>query len=71
MITMAFGYALQVTPMHTLMLYNAIANNGKMMKPYLVSRYSTGWNYDTNKLNQRLSMKKFAIRKIVKDDRNV
>lgn len=37
MITMSFGYAVQVSPLHTLTLYNAIANNGKMMKPYLVS----------------------------------
>ena len=37
MLTAAFGYAIQVSPLHTLMLYNAIANNGKMMKPYLVS----------------------------------
>jgi cell division protein FtsI (penicillin-binding protein 3) len=37
MITASFGYAIQVTPLQTLMLYNAIANNGKMMKPYLVS----------------------------------
>ncbi|WP_276500414.1 penicillin-binding protein [Terrimonas pollutisoli] len=37
MITMSFGYAAQVSPMHTLTLYNAIANNGKMMKPYLVN----------------------------------
>ena len=37
MITMSFGYAIQVSPLHTLTLYNAIANNGKMMKPYLVS----------------------------------
>jgi cell division protein FtsI (penicillin-binding protein 3) len=37
MITMSFGYAIQVSPMHTLTLYNAIANNGKMMKPYLVN----------------------------------
>lgn len=34
---MAFGYNLMVTPMHTAMLYNAVANHGKMMKPYLVS----------------------------------
>lgn len=34
---MAFGYNLMVTPLHTAMLYNAVANNGKMMKPYLVS----------------------------------
>jgi cell division protein FtsI (penicillin-binding protein 3) len=37
MVTAAFGYALEVSPLHTLMLYNAIANNGKMMKPYLVN----------------------------------
>src|SRR5206468_4504051 len=37
MITASFGYAIQVSPLHTLMLYNAIANNGKMMKPYLVN----------------------------------
>jgi cell division protein FtsI (penicillin-binding protein 3) len=34
---MSFGYNLQVTPLQTLTLYNAVANNGKMMKPYLVS----------------------------------
>ena len=37
MITMSFGYAAQVSPMHTLTLYNAIANGGKMMRPYLVN----------------------------------
>ena len=34
---MGTGYGVQITPMHTCMLYNAIANGGKMMKPYLVS----------------------------------
>jgi cell division protein FtsI (penicillin-binding protein 3) len=33
---MAFGYNIAITPMHTTMLYNAIANNGTMMKPYLM-----------------------------------
>jgi cell division protein FtsI (penicillin-binding protein 3) len=32
-----YGYESRITPMHTLMVYNAIANGGKMMKPYLVS----------------------------------
>ncbi len=36
MITMSFGYAIQVSPLQTLTLYNAVANNGRMMKPYLV-----------------------------------
>ena len=34
---MAFGYNLAVTPLQTITLYNAVANNGKMMRPYLVS----------------------------------
>ncbi|MBC7934352.1 MAG: transpeptidase family protein [Rhizobacter sp.] len=34
---MAHGYEELVTPLHMLMLYNAIANNGKMMRPYLVN----------------------------------
>jgi cell division protein FtsI (penicillin-binding protein 3) len=34
---MAHGYEELVTPLHMLMLYNAIANNGAMMKPYLVN----------------------------------
>ena len=34
---MSFGYEVLVSPLQTLMLYNAVANNGKMMKPYLVS----------------------------------
>ena len=37
MITASFGYAIEVSPLHTLMLYNAVANEGKMMKPYLVN----------------------------------
>lgn len=38
LITISFGYAIEVSPLQTLTLYNAIANNGKMMKPYLVSK---------------------------------
>src|SRR3989339_608884 len=34
---MSFGYNLAISPLHTAMLYNAIANNGTMMRPYLVS----------------------------------
>jgi len=33
----AYGYESMITPLHTCMVYNAVANNGKMMKPYLVS----------------------------------
>ena len=34
---MAFGYGVEVTPMQTLTLYNAIANNGEMIKPQFIS----------------------------------
>lgn len=34
---MAHGYEELVTPLHLLMVYNAVANNGTMMKPYLVN----------------------------------
>jgi cell division protein FtsI (penicillin-binding protein 3) len=34
---MAFGYEVLVSPLQTLTLYNAVANNGRMLKPYLVS----------------------------------
>ena len=30
------GYSVEETPLHILTFYNAIANKGKMMKPYLV-----------------------------------
>lgn len=33
---MAYGYGLEVTPLHILTLYNAVANNGVMIKPTLV-----------------------------------
>lgn len=33
---MSIGYEVQLTPLHILTFYNAVANNGKMMKPYFV-----------------------------------
>ena len=33
---MAHGYGLELTPLHTLSLYNAVANNGVMVRPYIV-----------------------------------
>jgi len=34
---MAFGYNIEITPLHTAMLYNAIANGGTMMRPFLMA----------------------------------
>lgn len=41
---MSIGYEVLETPLNILTLYNAVANNGKMMKPYLVSAIE---NYGT------------------------
>lgn len=37
--TTAYGYSITETPLHILTFYNAIANHGKMMKPYLVESF--------------------------------
>jgi cell division protein FtsI (penicillin-binding protein 3) len=42
MISMSYGYASRVSALHTLTLYNAVANGGKMMKPYLVQSIRQG-----------------------------
>jgi len=34
---MATGYEVMIAPLRTCMIYNAVANNGTMMKPYLVN----------------------------------
>ena len=36
LVSVAIGYAVKVTPLQVATFYNAIANNGKMMKPYIV-----------------------------------
>ncbi len=39
---MGYGYAVELTPLQTLTLYNAVANNGRMMAPRLVSEIRRG-----------------------------
>ncbi len=36
LVSVAIGYSVRVTPLQVATFYNAIANNGKMMKPYVV-----------------------------------
>ncbi len=55
---MAYGYGVSVTPLQTLTLYNAIANNGKMVKPKFVSEIKE-WNkvikkYNTEVINPKI-----------------
>ncbi|HBK82049.1 MAG TPA: penicillin-binding protein [Flavobacterium sp.] len=55
---MAYGYGVSVTPLQTLTLYNAVANNGKMIKPFFVKEIKE-WNttikkFDTEVINQKI-----------------
>ena len=48
--SMAIGYSVKVTPIQILAFYNAIANGGKMMKPYIVESFEK----DGEVIEQRL-----------------
>ena len=55
---MAFGYGVLITPLQTLTFYNAVANNGEMVKPQFVSEIKE-WNrtikkYDKEVLNPKV-----------------
>lgn len=64
---MSIGYEVQQTPLQTLSFYNAIANNGKMMKPMFVNeiRYhgKTLKNFDEEVLKNSLCSKE-TLRKV-------
>ena len=47
---MAFGYGVSVTPLQTLTFYNAVANNGVMVKPMLVTEVKA-WDKTIKKYN--------------------
>jgi cell division protein FtsI (penicillin-binding protein 3) len=55
---MAYGYGFEITPLQTLALYNAVANNGKMIKPVFVSRIMKADNaqesFETETITGRL-----------------
>jgi cell division protein FtsI (penicillin-binding protein 3) len=50
---MAFGYGVSVTPLQTLTLYNAIANNGEMIKPLFVKEIKE-WNKSIKVFNKEV-----------------
>ncbi|NRS87442.1 cell division protein FtsI (penicillin-binding protein 3) [Flavobacterium sp. 7E] len=50
---MAFGYGVSVTPMQTLTFYNAVANNGVMVKPQFISEIKE-WNNTIVKIDKEV-----------------
>lgn len=61
---MSIGYGIAVTPMQTLTLYNAIANGGKMVKPYFVSEIrelgQTVKRFDTEVIDESICSRETA-----------
>jgi len=57
--SIAYGYNLQLTPLQTLTFYNAIANDGKMVKPLFI-REIKAWNrqvefFETEVMQERIA----------------
>lgn len=59
---MAYGYGLEMSPMHTLALYNAVANDGVMIKPIIVKAIrqadATFREFNTEVLNSKICSRK-------------
>ena len=62
---MAFGYGVSVTPLQTLTLYNAIANNGEMVKPQFVSEIKE-WNKTIKTYNKEVINPKICSDETIK-----
>lgn len=60
----SIGYESKLNPIHTLALYNAVANDGKMMKPYIVKAISKG-----NKIEKRYEPE--VIRKQIASEKTI
>jgi cell division protein FtsI (penicillin-binding protein 3) len=50
---MAYGYEVSLTPLQTLAFYNAIANNGEMVKPRLLKEVKE-WNKTIEKFDKKV-----------------
>lgn len=59
---MAYGYGFEISPLHTLTLYNAVANDGKMIKPVFVTSISqvdeVKKEFETETLNAKICSRK-------------
>lgn len=59
----SYGYEIQMPPIYTLRFYNAIANGGKMMQPYLVSEVHSdegkiGYQHKPEVVNSHIASRK-------------
>ena len=52
---MAYGYGVSLTPLQLLAFYNAIANNGELVKPRFLSKISNKGNSPAKYLKTNLN----------------
>ena len=62
---MAYGYGVSMTPLQTLTLYNAVANNGEMVKPIFV-REIKEWNKTIKKFDKQVINPKICSDETIK-----
>lgn len=62
LVQMAYGYELRLTPLQTLALYNAVANDGKLLAPLFVKEIrhlgNTVERFDAKVINKQIASKK-------------
>ena len=61
---MAFGYGVSITPLQTLTYYNAVANNGEMVKPQFVSEIKE-WNKTVKKFDKKVMNPKICSQETI------
>jgi len=61
---MAFGYGVSITPLQTLTYYNAVANNGEMVKPQFVSEIKE-WNKIVKKFDKKVMNPKICSQETI------
>jgi len=61
---MAYGYGVSMTPLQTLTLYNAVANNGEMVKPLFVKEIKE-WNKTIKKFDKEVINPKIASQETI------
>lgn len=70
---MAFGYGVSLTPLQTLTFYNAIANNGEMVKPRLIKEVKewdkTIYKFDKEVINPKICSQETIdiVKQLLKD----
>ena len=60
---MAYGYGVSLTPLQILTFYNAVANNGEMVKPKFANKISSIGNKPIHEINKEIIMPSICSKK--------